>query len=77
MYVCLFASYLLFIYLFNVFLLKGIIPTTIVVRVAMAGTPNTARNKAANIESTMEFAFAETLPSNRISCRGDSKETIV
>jgi len=60
-------------------IIYGIIPTTIVVRVAMAGTANTARNKRSNVESTMEFGFAdEHLPSNRFSSRAESsKETIV
>ena len=55
--------------------LKGIIPTAIVVRVAMAGTTDTERNKSSAVESTMEFAFTET--TNRISCRVGLKETIV
>lgn len=46
------------------------------VRVAMAGSANTARNKG--VESTMEFAFTdENLRTTRISSLGESKETIV
>jgi len=55
-------------------IIYGIIPTTIVVRVAMAGSPNAARNKSSNVESNMEFAFTDT---KRISSEVESKETIV
>jgi len=60
-------------------IIYGIIPTTIVVRVAMAGTTNTARNKSSNVESNMEFAYTDgNFPSKRVSSTGESsKETIV
>ena len=60
--------------------IKGIIPTTIVVRVAMAGTAKTTRNKSSTVESNMEFAFTDdNLPTIRVSraSLGESKETIV
>jgi hypothetical protein len=56
--------------------IKGIIPTTIVVRVSMAGPANKAGNQSTNVESNLEFAFTDD--STKItSSRGESKETIV
>ena len=50
------------------------------VRVAMAGTAKTTRNKSSTVESSMEFAFTDdNLPTIRVSraSLGESKETIV
>jgi hypothetical protein len=65
-------------FFYCVFYIKGIIPTTIVVRVAMAGTANKTRNKSSTAESNMEFALTDdNLPTIRVSSLGESKETIV
>ena len=54
-----FVSYSSFFEQVDVFFLftkKGIIPTTIVVRVAMGGTSG---NQTSSVESNMEFAFTD------------------
>ena len=46
------------------------------VRVAMAGTANTAGDQNFTVESTMEFAPTDgNFPTTRISGRDESKET--
>lgn len=76
----------LHIYLFSFFNvgLKGIIPTTVVVRVAMTGTANTAHNQRSTVESAIKFTSTENLPTHRAqsvcgpsTSREDSTETIV
>lgn len=72
----LFTFYLLLFRLIVFF--KGIIPTTIVVRVALAGTANKSGSQRTTEESAMEFASTmETLPAKIISSPGESKETVV
>jgi hypothetical protein len=60
-------------------MIYGIIPTTIVVRVALAGTTNkSTHNKSSNVESNMEFAFDDNLTKrNSSQGPGDSKGTVV
>jgi len=57
-------------------IIYGIIPTTIVVRVSMAGPANKAGNRSTNVESNLEFAYTDD-STKIISSRGESKETIV
>jgi len=65
-------------------IIYGIIPTTIAVRVTMAGTANAAGNPSTNVESTMEFAVTDGStkiisngPGGSSRGLGESKEAIV
>lgn len=59
---------------FNNSVLKGIIPTTIVVRVTMASSAKVADNQRVTVESALEFAFTdENLPIQNESLVGENQ----